>query len=142
MPIQDVNMTAQLRAAKGKQPKAASSADVARLLEGFNHEGLHSIPIRLRCKLPEITCVYLVYSGLDVYYVGQTVNLKRRWESHHTSEKLSIVQDSTEQQDVRIGWIGLDRQLLTLIEKALIGLLLPILNVSQNERYSTSNYEH
>lgn len=139
MAIKD--MSEQLRAAKGKPPKASTSTDVAKLLNGFNHEGLPSIPFRLRCKLPEITCVYAVYSGLDVYYVGQTVNLKRRWEGHHTSEKLSVVQNSADQQDVRIGWIELDRQLLTLIEKALIGLLLPILNISQNERYSTNSQE-
>ena len=135
----EMKTTEDLRKAKRKNFVSAKVLELADILDGFNHEALPSIPFRLRCKLPEIPCVYVAYMGHDVYYVGQTVNLKNRWNGHHVSNKLSVAQNSAVNQDARIGWIELDKQLLTLVEKALIGLLLPILNVAENERYSTSN---
>ncbi len=37
-----------------------------------------------RQNLPEVSAIYFVISGQDViHYIGQTVNLRVRWQKHH-----------------------------------------------------------
>ena len=39
-------------------------------------------------ELPAVSAIYRVWHGDRVVYVGQTINLKQRWKTHHILPKL------------------------------------------------------
>ena len=83
-----------------------------------------------RCsKLPPVTCVYFAIDSTgSVQYVGQTVNLNRRWIQHHRYGLLSKM------KSVRIAYLVTDTDSLLSIETKLIQWFRPPLNKSGVER--------
>lgn len=59
---------------------------------------LPSLPWTERALLPECPAVYFVLEKSRVLYVGQTTQLRTRWQRHHLSLQLSST------MDVRIAW--------------------------------------
>lgn len=39
-------------------------------------------------QLPSVSAIYRVWYQGQVIYVGQTINLKKRWQTHHILPKL------------------------------------------------------
>lgn len=79
-----------------------------------------------RRYLPTSPAVYFVIQdNSEVIYIGQTQNLKHRWNSHH-----KIVEIKQISGDIRIGWYVVDdKHYLQSLEKSLIDLFKPKLNV-------------
>ena len=63
-------------------------------------------------NLPSISAIYRVWHGKRVVYVGQTKNLKQRWQRHHILPKL-LAHYGT---DWRLEWIAIDEANLTRAE--------------------------
>ncbi|MFG6094357.1 hypothetical protein SPB21_03865 [Leptothoe sp. ISB3NOV94-8A] len=116
----------------------ANDEDVARALNGFNHLALPSIPLQFKSKLPIVCCVYVAYVGSDIYYIGKTMNLKQRWQTH--KPKLLVDLKEAEQRcspmKARIGWLTVDPGILDFAEISLIQRCMPLMNVKDNCRYS------
>lgn len=75
--------------------------------------------------LPSCQCVYLAYQGDQVFYVGQSLNLAKRWKQHHHYSTLEAM------GSVRIAWLEVSNaSSLLKIESALIEWFKPILNKS------------
>ena len=74
-------------------------------------------------RLPELHCVYLVLNSRgEVLYVGSSVNLRRRWKTHHKLASL------IGEPGIRIAYFELNENLLYRFEKALINEFKPPLN--------------
>ena len=101
-------------------------------LQSFNHMAKPSIPYEFRSKLPNTAGVYFLYAGSDIYYVGQSIDIKKRWKDHHIDGKLALAAEVLVSSSLRIGWIEVSKPLLSFTEIYLIGLLRPILNITHN----------
>ena len=84
-------------------------------------KGLQAVSIDDRKKLPRAEAIYLVWTKSKLLYIGQTIDLQRRFASHH--RLVSFLE-----AEARISWFdpsGCDR---IEIEEALIDILEPTLN--------------
>jgi hypothetical protein len=90
----------------------------------INVDSLPFVAIEDRRELPVNSCVYFAIDSQNVIqYIGQTINLRRRWGSHH--HRLAL----EEQGKIRIAYLEIsDTTLLASIEEALIQHFLPPLN--------------
>lgn len=84
------------------------------------------VPIRSLRKLPRVPAIYFVYDGTTCLYVGQAINLRKRWAGHHRKKQ---IQDK--HPDAHIEWIEAREVQLELLEKKYISELDPILNGRQ-----------
>lgn len=51
--------------------------------------GLPSVSLLGRAALPELPGVYIVFAQhTDILYVGMSLNLRKRWQSHHRMSNL------------------------------------------------------
>lgn len=104
--------------------------------ETINPFTLPFLPLSEISQLPNMPAVYLVLSTAHrkILYVGKSVNIRKRWQTHHLLAYLKIVMAEM----VQIAWIEIDKtKSLSLTEKALIGYLKPELNTkSVNFRLS------
>lgn len=51
--------------------------------------GLPSVSLAGRAELPEIPGVYIAFAEhADILYVGMSMNLRKRWQSHHRTSNL------------------------------------------------------
>lgn len=76
-----------------------------------------------RSQFPDVPGVYVVVDADTVLYVGQTVNLHRRWSQHHRGLQM--------RNHHRIYWREAPRTDLNTIEDELIERLSPTLNGTQ-----------
>lgn len=115
-----------------------TSEHLQRVLSGFNHQALPSVPLRFKSKLPVLCCVYVAYVNDDIYYIGKTQNLKQRWQGHspHLLARLRESEQLCFPALARIGWQEVDASILDLTESSLIQHCFPLMNVSENYRYS------
>ena len=72
--------------------------------------------------LPNISAVYFAVSRNKVLYVGQSKNLKERWQYHHKNDEL------LKYTNVRIYWIEVGINYLYEEEGKYIGMFMPPLN--------------
>lgn len=90
----------------------------------INPLDLPSVPLSARRQLPECPAVYFVLDGMEVLYIGKSVNLAQRWVGHHRLKQAQKVASYP-----RIAWMELgDASLLDEIERALIQHFEPRLN--------------
>ena len=75
-------------------------------------------------NLPSISAIYRVWHGGKVVYVGQTKNLKQRWQQHHILPKL-LARYGT---DWRLDWIAIEEANLTRAEAFSYRCFQPLLN--------------
>lgn len=82
------------------------------------------LPFEWKQGLPTCAAVYIVLSSNDeVLYVGQSLNIRNRWQSHHMKRRLAKL------SGVRIAWLQMsDSILLPSVETALIEFFQPKLN--------------
>ena len=74
-----------------------------------------------RRQFPTVSCVYLAMSSGAIQYIGRSLNLRHRWESHSKLRYFDL--------DSHIAWIEIsDPKLLPEIESALIQWFRPPLN--------------
>lgn len=60
---------------------------------------LPNLPFEARCNLPKDNVIYFVVSqNNEVLYIGETMNLRERWRSHHHAPTLKSL------SGVRIFW--------------------------------------
>lgn len=92
-------------------------------LESIQPLELPSLPLSWRKGFPSCSAIYFAILDKEILYIGRTVNLVRRWVSHHREAELEI------KGEVRIAWIEVsDPLLLPPIEDALIKYFKPLLN--------------
>ena len=72
-------------------------------------------------QFPEISCIYILFDGNDVAYVGRTENLRRRHNAHHRANQFF-------EKDMTIGWIPVAIDELKAEECKYINELNPYLN--------------
>ncbi|WP_019501589.1 GIY-YIG nuclease family protein [Pseudanabaena sp. PCC 6802] len=86
---------------------------------------LNSLPLDERDSLPAQSGIYFVLDELGtIHYIGMSVNLQRRWYSHHRQEDFDLIERA------KIAYISaLPKHYLREIEAALIQSFVPRLNV-------------
>jgi Arc/MetJ-type ribon-helix-helix transcriptional regulator len=89
---------------------------------------LPSISFQERQNLPSIPAIYFVVSSEeDLLYIGQTMNLQKRWEAHHRTKQLESF------SHVRICWLSLPNttsEELLKLEYACILHFEPLINAT------------
>lgn len=75
-------------------------------------------------NLPPISAVYRVWHCGVVVYVGQTKNLKQRWQQHHILPLLLARYG----MDWRLDWVAIDEVNLTRAEAFSYRYFRPVLN--------------
>lgn len=75
-------------------------------------------------ELPAVSAVYRVWHRDQVVYVGQTKNLKKRWQQHHILPKLLRHYD----MDWRLDWVAIAPQYLDRAEAFSYRQFRPVLN--------------
>ena len=90
----------------------------------INPFGLPSVPIEDLGNLPAYSGIYFVITGDAILYVGKSMCIFQRWQSHH---KLSCFEAY---EQVRVAWLAYASQEEELreVEKAFIDCLRPPLN--------------
>jgi hypothetical protein len=89
----------------------------------INFLTLPSLSVKQRNSLPECSAIYFVMNGEDILYIGATINLLQRWNSHHRWEQFSKI------QGIKIVWLQCNEtDLIFEIEKALITYFQPSFN--------------
>lgn len=103
-----------------------------RSLDGLLPFPLPSVSLSERCQLPNCPAVYFVLDGDSitnsrVLYVGQTVNLKKRWQNHNRWKQLKF-----NAHNLCLAWLKCrdDEVMRLAIEAAFIHSLKPELNES------------
>ena len=83
---------------------------------------LPSLPL-LECEnLPSIAAVYFVMNEAEIYYIGQSKNIKQRFSNH---EVMKEIKDKT---GIKVAWLKCCISNLRGIEKAAITSFMPKLN--------------
>lgn len=103
------------------------------------------------CALPYVVMSELSYlpacSGIyftieesgRVVYIGQSVNIRRRWRAHHVQDALSNLSDLSSARRVRIAWLEVNNiQELNLLELTLIRRFKPCLNKRYTQTATTT----
>ena len=95
-------------------------------LENIDVRSLPSLPLSWRKAFPpKVPVIYFALSQKnEVLYIGQSVNMPGRWNSHHRLKKLEEI------GDVKIAWLEVsDRAMLPELELSLINRFNPIFNI-------------
>ena len=91
---------------------------------------LKSVLIENKDDLPEEPGVYFVIDESNIYYIGMSNNIQRRWYSHH---KQSYLNDLS---NIKISYLDcLPKHYLKNIESTLINHFKPSLNILENPLY-------
>lgn len=89
----------------------------------INPSSLPWLPLERRSQFPQQPVVYFVIdSDGTVQYIGQSRNLKRRWQTHHCYKELSAM------RGVRVAYLFMSKELLPGTEEDLIKRFKPPLN--------------
>lgn len=93
---------------------------------------LDSVNIEDKDDLPEESGIYFVIDKFNIYYIGMSSNLQKRWYDHHKQQELSSL------QNIKISYLDcLPKHYLKNIESALIEHFKPKLNIVGNPLYKT-----
>lgn len=84
--------------------------------------GRHLRPNWLPLLLPDCPAVYFVLQNGKVLYIGSTKWLYSRWGQHHIRNFLK------DRQSIRIAWVKVRPENLTMVESQLIRKVLPPFN--------------
>jgi DNA-binding transcriptional regulator YiaG len=92
-------------------------------------ERLPRLPLSRRKDLPAVSAVYIAVGPNDIIeYIGQAVDLRRRWRRHECSFELESPRNTV------IYWLETPWENLTLIENHLIETLRPRINKVRHRR--------
>lgn len=96
----------------------------------LNPLNLKSVKIEERDNLPEESGIYFVIDESKIYYIGMSVNLQRRWYSHHRQQDFNRI------PNLQISYLDyLPKHYLKRIESTLINHFKPYLNIRENPLY-------
>lgn len=87
-------------------------------------DGWDSVSLINLGMLPPVSGLYVVLSGNEIIYVGQSIDLRSRWKAHHIWPDLVC----EELDEVRLLWVGVDALKLDEEETRLIKAYQPRLN--------------
>lgn len=91
---------------------------------------LKSVSIEDRDNLPEEPGVYFVIDEFNIYYIGMSSNIQKRWYSHHKQPYLNSL------ANIKISYLDcLPKHYLKNIESTLINHFKPSLNILENPLY-------
>lgn len=100
---------------------------------------IHSLPSRAFGdwrKLPPVSAVYFVIvPDSEVFYIGQAVDLKRRWAGRHEVKKFDFVEGT------RIAFLRADESELKTLEVQYIRRFRPTLNRYQTGESRTAHVQ-
>lgn len=103
-----------------------TNKQIDKLIEG----SLPSVPYSNRDTLPEDSGIYILFhvcSGQrKVLYIGQSVNIRRRWKAHDTSRNFHMLKKL---KNLEIAYVLMPSQYLDRVEMHLIKKHNPMLNV-------------
>lgn len=100
----------------------------------INLQTLSSVSFNSRSRLPKTPCIYFVIDKQGVVqYIGQSINPKQRWSSHHKRTEVEAIPGA------RIAYLQVDADLLLEVVSVTLALA-PQLNRDQAQQ-ATSNAE-
>jgi DNA-binding XRE family transcriptional regulator len=107
-------------------------------LASINPFALPFATIAAKKQMPKISGIYFVVKGKDqILYIGKTINLRSRWESHHRLTQFRNI------DDVRISWLEIsDGSLLGTIEDVLINYFSPVYNRAKSLKQESKNSKY
>lgn len=91
-----------------------------------------STPFGDRSTLPEQAGVYAVISHDKVFYIGQSKNIRKRWQGHHLTGQMDLLNDT---ENLVIAWELHPKDNLRSIESQYIKALKPCMN-AETERFA------
>lgn len=78
--------------------------------------------------LPEICCIYYVVTETnEIIYIGQTINLRKRWRDGHKVLKCMLA-EGLNLSTARLEWQEFPRHLLNRVESCAIRVHKPRIN--------------
>lgn len=94
--------------------------------------------------LPTSAGIYFVIEeGGEVTYIGQSLNIRRRWHSHHVQDNLCDPSDLDAARRVRLAWLEVtDVAALADLERQMIQRFLPRLNDTYTRQPRTAGPLH
>lgn len=102
-----------------------SEHEVRTLCEGLNPLLLPALPMSDYRLLPGIACIYFAIESGEVKYIGQTNDLRMRW-NYHVCRGLLLAADA------RVAWLEISRKLqaVHVVERAFITRHQPVFNIN------------
>jgi hypothetical protein len=94
-----------------------------------------SVGINQLYKLPQYGGVYFAMQGGDVLYIGQSVNIRKRWIGHHKRDQLSVY------PDIRVHYAKSDGRSLYQQESEWLNYCRPPLNTAGPRYYPSVSVE-
>ncbi|MEM8719645.1 MAG: GIY-YIG nuclease family protein [Cyanobacteria bacterium P01_G01_bin.39] len=89
-----------------------------------------SVDLKDKDSLPEEPGIYFVIDKSNVYYIGMTTNLQKRWYSHHKQSEIDSL------SEIKISYLNcLPKHYLKNLESTLINHFKPSLNILENPLY-------
>jgi putative transcriptional regulator len=93
-----------------------------------------SLPYVMMSELRYLPVCSGVYFAIEesgqVAYIGQSVNIRRRWRAHHVQDDLCDLGDLNSARRVRVAWLQVEKTQLDRIEVELIRRFKPRLNAN------------
>lgn len=84
-----------------------------------------SLKLSEKEKLPECSGIYFAIANNQILYIGQSRNIKNRWQNHHRLPQLEKINKRCE---VKLFWLECNQNQLNEIEKQYINYYYPGLN--------------
>lgn len=87
---------------------------------------LPSMPLTNHKRIPPISAIYFCLDeNRQILYIGQTENLRKRWQAHHRYTQLKQL------GNISLAWVPCKTEELEATEKHLIEVFQPSLNYSK-----------
>jgi hypothetical protein len=89
----------------------------------------HTLPflkLSQRHQLPECSGIYFAIARDQVFYIGQAVNLRSRWQNNH--HRLPQLEAINQRCEVKLFWLGCSQSELNDLERQYIDHYCPTLN--------------
>lgn len=102
--------------------------NISSIVQSCNPLELPSLPFEGRTKtFPLISGIYFVYKGLELVYIGQSFNIRERFNSFHTVTSHYVTR---REKDLKLCWLEMlpDRTILNKAEWSFIVKYYPSLN--------------
>lgn len=101
-------------------------------INNLNPFHFKSVKMKDKDDLPEEAGIYFAIDKSNIYYIGMSTNIQKRWYSHHKQVELDSL------ADIEIAYLDcLPKHYLKNIESTLINHFKPSLNISGNPLYKS-----
>lgn len=96
-------------------------------------ESLPSVKLDDRHLLPRVSGIYFVCGTSEIFYIGKSFNLNKRWELHHRQFQLELL---SKLESIKIYWIKCDSNALTFLEETMISFYKPLMNNTKTLQFA------